>query len=244
MFPAGAFAVAPTPIFVAGNPISNVQLVATRGATASGRLIFDGTGAAATPGNYFIIASPLEPGIGNADSQSRPNNAGEFALPGLSGRQVIRVRALAGDLPPGVAITAVRVNGEDVADTGVDFAGRDEVRGIEVVMTTRASLITGAVQDARNQPSTDYVVVAFSSTPTRWAYQTRYIQSAQPDRDGRFALRGLPPDEYCLVAVPFIEAGDEFDPLRLENWRGDATRVRLAEHESRTLALRLSDATR
>ena len=236
--PGGSFAVAPTPIFVAGTPVANIQLLAARGASVLGRLVFDVTGPATALNNYMVTAQPLEPGVSGL-AQSRPNNAGEFVLTGLTGRQVIRVRALGGELPLGVAMKAVRLNGIDMADTGIDAAGRDEVRGIEVEMTTRASVIGGAVQDARNQPTADYVVVAFSSTSDRWAYQTRYVQTAQPDRDGRFSLRGLPPDEYCLVAVPFIDAGDEFDPQRLDAWRRDATRVRLAESEARTVTLRL-----
>ena len=83
-------------------------------------------------------------------------------------------------------------------------------------------------------------MVAFSANAARWGYQTRYIKSAQSDRDGRFSIRGLPADDYLVVAVPYIDAGDEFDPQRLEAWRAGATPTRLADSEAKTLTLRLT----
>ena len=45
---------------------------------------------------------------------------GSFQLKGLSGRRLLR----AGNLPPGWTLKAVRLNGEDVTDSGVEFKPR------------------------------------------------------------------------------------------------------------------------
>jgi hypothetical protein len=66
------------------------------------------------------------------------------------------------------------------------------------------------------------------------------IGRAHADRDGRFMVRGLPPDDYLIAAVPFLEAGDENDPERLAELRRYAVPVHLLEGDAKTLVLRLA----
>jgi hypothetical protein len=65
------------------------------------------------------------------------------------------------------------------------------------------------------------------------------VRAARPDQDARFLIKGLPPGEYRLVAVEYIEAGEETDPARLENWRATGMLVTLAESAAKSVTLKL-----
>jgi len=65
------------------------------------------------------------------------------------------------------------------------------------------------------------------------------VQSARPNQDGTFLLSGLPPDEYLVVALEYLEPGEESDRERLEAWRSNGTRVTLADGEPKAISLRL-----
>ena len=70
--------------------------------------------------------------------------------------------------------------------------------------------------------------------------QTRLIQSVRPDEDGRFAIRALPPVEYYVVALEYVETGQEFDPEQLAVWKTLATTVEVGEGDTKTKSLNLA----
>jgi len=43
-----------------------------------------------------------------------------------------------------------------------------------------------------------------------------------------------------VVALDYVETGEEYDPEQLEKWKSLATRVTLADAESKPLALKLA----
>jgi len=49
----------------------------------------------------------------------------------------------------------------------------------------------------------------------------------------------LPPDEYFVVALEYVETGQEFDPEQLANWKALATMVQLREGETQTGSLKM-----
>ena len=65
------------------------------------------------------------------------------------------------------------------------------------------------------------------------------MRAARPDQNGKFLIKGLPPGAYQVVAVEYLEPGEETDPARLENWRTTGTTVTLDEGEARSIALKL-----
>jgi hypothetical protein len=60
------------------------------------------------------------------------------------------------------------------------------------------------------------------------------------DQSGNFKLAGLPPEDYLVAALEFLEPGDERDPDLLERLRPAATAVSITEGASKTLTLKLS----
>ena len=114
---------------------------------------------------------------------------GSFQLKGLSGRRLLRVS----NLPPGWTLKSVRLNGDDVTDSGVDFKSGQDISGLEVVASSKQTEITGGVTASNGSALKDYTVVVFSDDPQHWSLPfTRWVNGTRPDQEGRFRLRNLP----------------------------------------------------
>jgi hypothetical protein len=162
---------------------------------------------------------------------------GTFELRGLSGIRLIRVM----NPPSGWMAKAVRLNGNDVTDSGIDFKPGDAVSGIEIVMTSRITEVTGTVKSSDGSPARDYTVVIFSTDSDMWTIpMTRYVTGTRPDQEGRFRARNLPPGDYYAIALEYIEAGSWGDPDVLERLKAKAKRVSIGEGERKTVDLDLT----
>jgi hypothetical protein len=80
-------------------------------------------------------------------------------------------------------------------------------------------------------------VVAFAAEPEKWTTGTRYITTARPDQHGRFTVTGLPPGDYLVAALPYLERGTSQDPEFLAALKPRATPVSLAEGEQKAAQL-------
>jgi hypothetical protein len=224
-------------VTVTGNDITGLTIVTSPGATTSGRVVFEGTAKPAiAPAALNITAVPVEFGIMPMGGSVRIRDDWTFEATGLRERRRFRVV----NPPQGWYLKSVSHENNDVTDTGLEFAEGQQVGGIEIVLTQRVTDVSGAVQDSRARPITDFVVVAFSSDSSRWGYMTRYVRTVRPNQEGRFSIKGLPPDEYYLIALDYLEMGEEGDPEQLEKWKANATRVTLAEGEPKSLTLKLN----
>jgi len=56
-----------------------------------------------------------------------------------------------------------------------------------------------------------------------------------------FSQRGLPPARYVAVALEYLEPGEETNPATLERLRQTGTRFTLADAETKTLDVTLSN---
>jgi protocatechuate 3,4-dioxygenase beta subunit len=227
------------PVVVAGDDLTNVLIITSKGATALGRVTFEGGKAPATSGIRVSAMSADADGPAMGSSASTVKADGSFELKGLSGRRLIR----AANLPPGWALKAVRLNGEDVTDTGVEFKGPQEVSGLEIEATSRTTEITGGVSAANGSALKDYTVVVFAEDSQLWSLpMTRWVTGARPDaQEGRFRIRSMPPGSYYAVAVDYIEQGSWGDPELLERLKTRAKRFSLSEGGTETLDLKLTE---
>ena len=140
---------------------------------------------------------------------------------------------------PGWFLKEVRLDGNDVIDTAVEFAPGKDIRDVDIVLTQTATAVTGAVFDARGRVATDYVVVLFSDDRDRWVPRSRFIAAGRPDQESHFKITGLPPGRYLAAAVEYLEPGEERDPEVLTRLQGGAQRLTLGQGQSQTLSLRL-----
>jgi hypothetical protein len=223
-------------VTVSGADITGLSIVTSPGATATGRIVFEGASKPpVAPSALMVFASPVEMTTMMMGGGVRVKDDWTFEAGGLFERRRFRINAP----PQGWYLKSVTQEGTDITDTGIELKEGMQASGIEIVLTQRVAEITGTVQDARARPITDYAIVAFASDNARWGYQTRHIRATRPNQDGRFSVKGLPPEDYLLVAVEYLEPGEENDPEQLEKWRNSATRVSLQEGDQKTVTLKL-----
>jgi hypothetical protein len=226
------------PVTVAAEDLANVVILTSKGATASGRVVFEGGG---KPGNLAAIrisaaATDSDGPFGMGGGAGSVKADGTFDLRGLSGTRVIRPVGL----PQGWMLKAVRVNGAEITDTGMDFKPGEAVTGVEVVVTSKLTEVSGTVKAANGDPVKDYSVVVFSDDPQRWTVPNgRYVYGARPDQDGRFQVKNVPPGGYYAIATEYIAQGEWGDPEVLDRLKAKATRFSLDEGETKTLALKI-----
>ena len=155
----------------------------------------------------------------------RVNDDFTFEMKVQTGQQLIRLSPVF----QGATLKAVRLNGTDVTDTGIDFRPNEDVSGVEIELTTQVSELSGRVADARGQTVKDYSVVVFAKEPARWAFGSRYFGGGRPDQDGRFKVRNLPPGDYYAIALGYVETGTGTDPEFLKRIRDRATPFSMPE---------------
>ena len=187
-----------------------------------------------------ITAAPAEmdgPLLGGGGA-GQAKEDGSFQLRGLSGRRLLR----AANLPPGWTLKAVRLNGEDVTDSGVEFKPGQDVSGLEIVATSKQTEISGTVTASNGSPIKDYTVVVFSDDSQHWNLPlSRWVTGTRPDQEGRFRVRNLPPGSYNVIALDYVEAGSWGDPELLERLKGRARRITLADGGTERLDLKLTE---
>jgi protocatechuate 3,4-dioxygenase beta subunit len=223
-------------ITVAGQDVTGLVLAAAPTSTATGRVAFDGT----PPSESAIAAVTV---LGMPESQTalplgglaRVRGDGAFEAKGLTGKRFMRINP-----PTGWYLKSVTINDTDVTDTAVEFKPGEDVSGVEFLLTQRTSTLTGTVRDAKGEPLSDYVVVAFASDSRKWGTYTRFVRTARPDQSGGFKVTGLPPEDYLVIALDYLEPGEEGDTELLERLRAGATPVSIADGGSKAIDLKLS----
>ena len=227
-------------VTVGTDNVENVLIITSRGATLRGVIVTeDSTPMPVRPQQINVFARPLEPEMMmpmGGGGQGRVNEDWTFEMNGLAERRIIGAAvAESADWQ----VKAVYQNGIDITDSGLEFTPGQDVDGVQIVFTNRRTQISGLISDERGRPSLDATVVAFSQDPRRWTAGTRYVRTARPTQDGRYTLRGLPPDDYFISIVRDIEPGQWQDPEYLETLRDSSLRISIGEGESRAQDLKL-----
>jgi protocatechuate 3,4-dioxygenase beta subunit len=229
---------------VNGRDITDLSVQTSAGSRVEGRVVFEG-GGDVTPSSVVVTAPPSDfdraPLMGEGPGRFiQVGSDGTFVLDGLNGPRRIRlIRA-----PESWTLKAVVANGIDVTDTPLSFGTKEaSLSGVEVILTNRAARVGGRVTDAAGRPVTDYTVVVFATSADRWYQGSRFFNFSRPKPDGTFEIAGLPPAEYYVAAVDWMQGREGFgewqDPKFLNALAPRATRVGLSEGQSMSVVLRL-----
>jgi Carboxypeptidase regulatory-like domain len=229
-------------VAVNGGDVTGIRLAPVVPVTVSGRVSFDDPGAAQSikGSNVRVSAQPLNQddaalvsGGGALPGQLREDFTFELkTVAGLMALRVIGVSAV-------WQVKSIRANGVDVTDVGIEIGGQG-ASGVEIEMTNRLQLLSGAVADAKGDRVKDYAVALFPSDRSRWGAATaRYFAIGHPGDDGRFKVATLPPGEYYAVALDNVSLAEWEDPETLERLSRQASTLVLAPGDTRTLDLRL-----
>ena len=226
-------------VVIDGSDVAGISLTLSEGVTARGRIVFETETPPEDlrPGQVFVGATLLDHQSGAMGATGGPPVARDdwsFELHGLRGRGFVR----AGSLTEDWQMKRVRREGVDVTDTPLDFSS--DIDNLEVQLTNRATTVSGTVSTDKNKVTLDATVILFAYDDGKWGPHSRFIESARPDQQGQFKIRGLPPGKYVAIAVDYLEPGDERDPDLLAGWRRHGTSLTLSDGETRTLDLKLS----
>jgi Carboxypeptidase regulatory-like domain len=228
-------------INVAGEDILGVRLASLRASSVTGRIVFTDARAAASlrPAAFRIAATPRNPEDFSpfAGGQGRVNDDFTFEIKARPARVLIRANAMGG----GWTMKAVRLNGAEVTDTGIDIRANEDLAGLEIEMTNRLTEVSGVVTNRSGQAVKEYSLVVFSRDRELWVANSRFMRTGRPDQDGRFKITGLPAGSYYAVALEYIDPSDDAsDPEFLDRIRGGAATFSLNEGETKTVDLRLT----
>jgi protocatechuate 3,4-dioxygenase beta subunit len=229
--------IATAAVTLAGHDIEGVQLVVMPPSIASGVVLVDPAAAATvTASSIVLMVSAVDLTSNFMDTSARPKDDFTFESLMQPGTNIVRLLRV----PDGMALKAVRIGGVDVTDTGFDVKPNENVRGIEVELTSHPTVVSGRVTDSSGAPSKDCTVVVFARDERKWEGASRYIGTARPDQDGKFQISGLPPGDYDVLAIDNIEPGQSGDPDVLTRIRDRAAAMSLGDGETKMLDLKLT----
>lgn len=165
---------------------------------------------------------------------------GTFYITGLAGRN----RIVLGSALEGWFMKELLLGGSDVAVEPFDFgAGGNSFDDAVLVLSPRGAVITGQPEPERDGLVPTYSAVVFPTDSANRISRSQFIKHVRAAADGTFRITGLPPGSYYIAAVRNLmpPAGiDEWEPAELERLAGLATRVAVAEGETRTVRPRLA----
>jgi hypothetical protein len=243
--PGDAPEIASATIPIEGVDVEDVHLVGAKPSTLSGRVVVDPAAIPSLPRPLMIAAQPAS-SIGFPAPPPPPAVvADDFTFQIKAPPGVLRL-FVGGNLAQTASawvVRAVRVNGQDVTDAGVEVKPNEDVGGVEVELTNRITTVMGGVTNGRGEAAKDYTAIVFVQDKEKWTSNARYPSSARPDQDGRFKITALPPGEYYIIAIDRVDPGQIGDPDFLESLRTRATSFSLREGETRTFDLRLNTGT-
>ncbi len=230
------------PIVVSGADITGLRIVTGKGATITGRVVFEGTSTRTdTTTPLRVMAMPVDPGqmfrfpVGDPQSNGALDESGSFQLAGSSGRVFFNVTA-----PPVWIVKSVTLAGEDIIDAPLDLTEKPAVSGLVITMTDKLTNISGQVRNARGEALRDYVVVIQAAESKEPIVASRWIRTVRPDTNGRFETRGMRPGRYVATAIEALEQGRQFAPEFQEKLRRSARGFSVREGETVTLDLTLT----
>jgi len=247
-------------VSVAPSSVENVTIVVGRGATASGRIVFEG----ATPAPP-IPKQPIYLPFYNASGQTcrggQPQVAADwtFRMEGLTGTCSGVQTTVFGKW----TLKAVMHGGENLLERLVTFEPGQNLSDVQLIFTDKRTELTFQVSDERGQLTRDYVAIVFPVEKARWTEGFRYVRTYAPvsqevwalrmasmgsaanalpptalEQMGRELLLGLPAGDYYVVAVDDIEAEASRDPRVLEQLMSSATRVTVSDDAPNQMVLR------
>ncbi|HEX6464065.1 MAG TPA: carboxypeptidase-like regulatory domain-containing protein, partial [Vicinamibacterales bacterium] len=240
--PADATLCAEVPLSVTDRPIDNLVVPLVPGPRITGRVEFEGTLDPPTGAALAGMRIFLDPADGSRLSDrtlalytGHPNENGDFATFGVPpGRYVVGL----GGPPAGWFLKSVIYQGRDISDAPIELGTKDAT-GVLITYTDRPSMITGNVTGPRG-PDADAVVLVYPIDQDAWAMSgsvPRRMRTARVRPSGDYAVPGLPPGEYYVVAVAEDTLSDWQDPALLQALTRIAQQVQVIDGERKAVNL-------
>lgn len=228
-------------VVVAGHDLEGLTLIGSSGGTVTGKIVSEdgpipATGVAVTVAEMYRGQSPpLLLGAFRAGRDAGvPQVDGSFVAKNVFGRARFQVR-----VPEGWMLKSIRHEGRDITEDVIELGSRQQLSGVEVLITNKVTEINGQVLDEKNVPVVEATVLLFPADENRWYENSRAIRATRPDQQGRWQLKTMPAGEYLAVALDYMEVNAWQDPEFLAALKADATRITIREGTGNTVALKV-----
>lgn len=224
-------------INVAGTDVESVSLVAGAGGTVRGEVLTDDGSPLPAGFDRMQVRPPFNPNARMMISMLHPDNGrvqsdGSFEVKGVLSDTVLSIGPLTGEW----TLKAIEIEGRDMADLPLPIEHGKTLSGVRVVLTSRPTTLRGALRDERQNPAEGTVIV-FAEDSAKWREGSRTIRATRLDQRGLFTFKGLPAGDYFLAALDSVQEGQWYDPEFLEELKGRARRVAIADAESKQVDL-------
>jgi hypothetical protein len=238
-------------VAVGGN-VDGLTIPIGRGATASGKVVFEGT--ATVPANPQQMSFQL---FGGSDGmncrQGRMTIAPDwtFTIEGLFGTCSRPTMSGFGSW----SLKSVQINGQDFEEESITFEPGQRFRNVQVTFTDRRSALRFQVSDESGQATREYVGLVFQVA--KGQVQQGTIRAVVPPSPEMLAMaasmnpgRPLPqpqrlemvpqlrPGDYYAIAIDDMAPEDSRDPGVLGRLLPAATRVTVGDVEETAVTLR------
>ena len=237
-------------VSVGANPVQSVTIQTGPGASATGRIVFEGAAAPAKPpaGLSVPFSSPDSGGCRSA--QAHVADDWTFKIDGLMGTCAAPSSLLFGKW----TLKSVQHRGEELLHRTLTFEPGQQLTNVQLLFTDKRSEVEFRVSDANGQPTRDYVAIAFPADKERWTPWTPFartfvpvsnemLEAAKlmgrppPPRAGRESL-ALTPGDYYVVALDDVEREEFMLHTFLERLIQSAQRITVGEGVNQEVDLR------
>jgi carboxypeptidase family protein len=225
---------------VDGTDIDNIALTGSTGGVVTGRVITDEGVVPELPRLRVSIAerisgqpSPMILGVFGSQS-SMVAADGAFTIKGVFGRAWLSVT-----LPDAWTVKRVEHDGRDITGAPFEMRSGDTMSDVQVIITDKVTTVSGGLADDKGAPIADATVIVFGSNADTWTQGPRFVRATRPDQQGQWRIKGLPPGDFLVVAVDYVEDGQWNDPEYLESLRRFGQKLTLADAAAETISLQV-----
>ena len=199
----------------------------------TGRIVWQGSSKTAPTLPLTDIPLPIASLNGAPSPHVRMEPDGTFTIRGVvpGGYRIGAIRGVRS--PVGVWwLKSIVSGGRDLLDAPLDV--RETMNDVVVTFAESAGLLYGRVTDAAGAPSTNGHAIVFGSDRQTWFHGSRRVAGVQPDADGQYSIRNLPPGQYFLTFDDNVYPNEWFDPAVLDRLIPGALRLTLLQDERRS----------
>lgn len=230
---------ASVPVSVGDADVTDLGVALNTGARTNGRIVFAGTGAKPTTAQLasieitFELADGRRPS-GYGDDRLRPGGE-TFVTPELApGKYLIRTSSL-----PSWRMKSAIAGEREISDVPLVVDGR-EIPPITITFTDRpGASLSGTVRVSGSTPA-DATVLLFPVERDAWldyGNTPRRLRRARVAQASAYAFTDVPHGDYFVAALADDRSADWRDQKHLDAVARVATRVTVADEESKTLDL-------
>jgi hypothetical protein len=211
---------------VGSTNLENVQISIGPAAEIAGRIAYDGSNTTdPKPGSVRVmLESRAADPMGGAGG-SLLKEDGTFIIQNVTANSYnVGVYGLNGNW----YLKSVRLGDTDITETGIDFSQGVTPAELVVTISSDGGQLEGSVQDAKQSPAIGAQVTLIPESGKRGI--SYLYKQASTDQTGHFAIKGIKPGKYTVIAWEQIDSGAYMDPDFLKPFESKGESVTIGEN--------------